>query len=87
MVTVAATNVGDVVTSLKDSGSGELNPIYGGRFTGRDVGIKAGFVGGNMLVQYLLLKKHPKLAKGFAFFNFGQSIAPVCGIVQNTRVN
>lgn len=76
LVTMTAANAADVVTSIQDNSRPNLrecNPLYGSHFTGRDVILKSGIVAGQALVQYLIVRKHPKAARYFAVLNAGQT--------------
>jgi len=66
-----AANTADVHSAW---GHFQSNPIFrrsNGRFDKRrGIVLKAAFVGGFTLTQWLLLRKHPKLRKPFAVINF-----------------
>jgi hypothetical protein len=88
LVTVAAVNVADTASSLRcqsSPGVQEQNPLYG-QFNGRAVGIKAGLVGGQTAVQWLIVRKWPKSRRFLTVLNFGQSAAPAWAAVHNMEV-
>ena len=89
LVTMAGANVADAVTSLKCNSNPalhETNPVFGPRFTPRDAGLKAGFVGSQAVVQYVLVRKHPRMARWLTVINVGQSIVPVWAAQHNARL-
>jgi len=67
---LVAANVADAATSW---GLRESNPLLGSRFDGKSVAIKGGLVGGSLVLQALLIKRHPRIAKKLAIINFGVS--------------
>jgi hypothetical protein len=71
IVALAGANAADIGTSL---GRHELNPLLAGRNgridTGRAVEIKGALVGGLVLTEWLLHRRHPEVVKPFAFVNF-----------------
>ncbi len=86
---LAAANTADTVTSLQAQsrvGCREENILYGPCFGARAVSIKAGYVGINIVIQAILVRHHPKLAKWFIVGNVGQSIAPTWCAFHNAGV-
>jgi hypothetical protein len=70
-VALAGANAADIGTSL---GRHELNPLLAGSNgmldTGRAIEIKGALVGGLVLTEWLFHRRHPEMAKPFAFVNF-----------------
>jgi hypothetical protein len=86
---MAAANTADTVTSLRANGQPglhETSPLYGQRFTGRDVAVKVGLVGGQVIVQRFLVKRHPRLARWFTVLNLGQSAGPAWAAQHNEQL-
>jgi hypothetical protein len=71
-------NTADVVSSLQVNHRRpdlkETGWLYGGRFGTRGIAIKTGYIGGTVLVQWLLVRKYPRLAKWLAPINVGPSL-------------
>jgi len=51
----------------------EANPIYGQRFTARDVALKSGIAAGTLTVQALILRKWPQAKRAASIINFACS--------------
>lgn len=86
---LVAAHTADTVTSLRDEGHPgwhETGALYGAHFTRRDIGAKVGIVGAQVIVQYLLLRHHPRLAAWFVLANAGQSAAVGAVAWRNTRL-
>jgi hypothetical protein len=67
LAAVAAATAADISSSV---GRYELNPVLGrGPFGGRQIGIKLGIAGGAMLVESLIVRRHPECGKAFAYGN------------------
>jgi hypothetical protein len=78
LVTMTAAHSADTVTSLQAERRPDIREsgwMYGAHFTGRDVAVKAGFVGVQGLVQWLLVRHWPKAARWIAALNGGQTVA------------
>jgi len=70
VASVLGANVMDITSSY---GKKEANPLLqgsGGTFDARSAGRKAGALGGLQVADYLLVRKHPELAKGAVVMNF-----------------
>jgi hypothetical protein len=68
---LVAANALDIHSSY---GKYEVNPVVagsGGRFTGRSVAVKSGIVAGTLLVQWLIVRKHPDWKAKLAWLNWG----------------
>jgi len=88
LLTMAGSNAADTASSLRCQSSPdvhEANPLYG-QFNARAVSIKAGLVGGQAAVQWLIVRKARKLKRFFSVLNFGQSAAPAWAAVHNMEV-
>lgn len=69
-----------VADGYSSAGLVELNPILGrGQFGVRQVSIKTMIVGGVLVGEWWLGRKHPEYEKAFVFANFG--VAGVTGFV------
>ena len=78
--TLAATQALDVVSSIGGyEQNGFLRGTDGKFDVGKGVAVKSAYVGGLVITEMLLAKKHPRLYKGFTFLNFG--ISGATGIV------
>jgi hypothetical protein len=67
---VLAANAGDVATSWRNR---EANPLIAGpstQFGLTSVAIKSGLVGTSLLIQHVMLRHRPELAKRLAWMNF-----------------
>ena len=83
---VAATAV-DAASSW---GGVELNPILAGadhRFSARGAAIKGSVAAATILIQWAILRHHPRAAKLFAIVNFGASGAYVGVAARNWRIS
>lgn len=83
-------NTADVVTSLQLQGRPgvqETGWMYGARFDGRAIGIKAALVGGQLLIQHVILRRHPRLRPVFTVSNFTQAAAPARAAFRNGRLH
>lgn len=56
------------------------------RFGGRALAIKSGAVGGQLLLQYIVVRKSPKLAKVLGFVNFAGAGALTAVALHNYSV-
>ena len=86
LASVASSNAADTISSIRLQGTPGLYEsgwLYHGKFGGEAVGIKAAFVGGQALVQWLIVRKHPRAAKWFTVFNFSESVPPAVSAVSN----
>lgn len=74
VVAVAGTTA-DFATSVGWSEKNSLLSGADGKFDARKgLAIKGGMTGGFLVVQYVLIRKWPKLAKPFAYINFGYGV-------------
>jgi hypothetical protein len=68
---LVAANALDIHSSY---GKYEVNPLVagsGGRFTGRSIAVKSGIVAGTLVVQWLIVRKHPEWKAKLAWLNLG----------------
>ena len=83
-VAMITSNGLDIASSV---GRHETNPVLGtGEFGWRAIGIKSGVVIGSLLLQKLLVHKHPQITRPVAFSNFAVSSAVTGIAVSNFRV-
>jgi len=83
-IALAGATTADAVSSW---GGVEVNPILAGRdrrFGARGVAIKAGIAAGTLIMQWAIMKRHPKAAKAFSYVNFGIAGSYVGFTIRNT---
>jgi hypothetical protein len=84
--TLAATSALDVFSSWgKCCERNRLLASSDGRFGGRAVAIKSGALGGQLLLQYFVVRRSPKLAKVLGFVNFAGAGAVTAVAIHNFR--
>jgi len=82
--TLAATSALDVLSSWgKCCERNRLLASSDGRFGGRALAIKSGALGGQLLLQYFVVRRSPKLAKVLGFVNFAGAGAVTAVAVHN----
>jgi hypothetical protein len=88
--TLSSANAIDALSSMRlnrDPNLRESNSLLAsssGRFeTGRAVGIQAGLAACILVPEYLLIRRHPKLARAFSYVNFGLSAIPAQAAIHN----
>ena len=89
LAAMATSNTADTVASMQAQGRvgcREENVLYGHCFGARAISLKVVYVGANVVVQSLLVKRHTKLAKWFALGNVSQSVAPAWSVWHNSAV-
>jgi hypothetical protein len=67
----------------------EANPILASSdrtFGNRGLAIKSASVGGQLLLQYMVVRKNPRLAKVLSYVNFGSAGALTAVAVRNYRI-
>lgn len=80
---LGAVTIADMQSSI---GRPELNPLLRnaeGRFTTRGVSLKAAMVGGALLGQHLLLRKHPEASGWAAGANLAAAAATGAAVARN----
>jgi hypothetical protein len=80
---LGAVTIADMHSSM---GRLELNPLLRnaeGRFTSRGVSLKALMVGGALLGQHLMLRKHPEASGWAAGANFAAAAATGAAVARN----
>jgi hypothetical protein len=67
----------------------ERNPLLSsvdGRFGGRALAVKSTALGGQLLMQYLVVRKSPKLARVLGYVNFGGAGVLTGVAIRNFRI-
>jgi hypothetical protein len=80
VVSLAASQAADAASSY---GYPEANRLYGARFAGRWIAIKAGIAVATPLIESRMMRRHPGLRKAFALFNFGTAAATAAAAAYN----
>lgn len=82
-VALAGASAADIASSW---GKWEANPVLGhGAFQGRQVAIKAGIIGGTLVFETILARKHPRYAKVFRWVNVGAAAGTGAVAIVNWR--
>jgi hypothetical protein len=86
LVALTAANTADAITTEQaiHRGAHELNPVLG-NFGARGISIKAAVVGGQALAQWLVVRRHPRMSRPFAWGNTAQCALPAWAAWHNTR--
>ncbi len=85
---LAGANAADIQASR---GGYEANPLLrgpNGRFaSGRAIAVKSGIIGGVVLVQWLLSRRHPERRKAFAVTNYALAGVVTGVAIRNSRIS
>lgn len=83
---VAFLAVAETADIASSRGSYELNPVLGrGPFGARQASIKAGIVGGVILAEWLILRRHPDSSRAFKWANYIAGGVTVGVAIRNWR--
>jgi hypothetical protein len=87
---VSLATAADVASSLKFSADGqrEANPLLrnsNGAYSAKSVAIEAGALGGTLVLQHYLIRKHPGLRMPFLISNYALAGFQVFNVARNVK--